>query len=625
MIKYNLRKDNISSRLFISQRNAILFHQKPFPSLEAEPISPEKKDGLTMASQSTKAYTNEKLLIDDGCKSMGVQTDYREEWTQSDPYTPKEVINPKLPKPEVLRLANFKYGKELPPTIKELLLIEEMRERALFDNALPPLSDEIHFSLRRKLMETQEVYEWQKRENEIKKRQNKKLELLDQMLEERERAVEQRDFERISNQKDLMNREKNILIAKLQSKNIQALRKLSRIEQNFVAIAEKPSRSDKYSNFGSSIYAPLLRDGSSVETLIEKIKEIPKPMTSYQLFLKFKDSIEHENIYPNKPSLEDVLKRSSLNLTKIQRNHLSNLTAAREAMEDKINMKYSRVGEGLYEINIQNVIPRPDTPYLEERDELCHYPHQEVNMDKTRLTVEEDRLKSLAQKNLLAGLLQRLLRGRAVQNLMFEGKEKRLALIDELLIVANTEDKGVGEEEEILKREKEQERIKTIAEQGRGKYLSAALDLLNQELLREIEENNLAEFAQMAEEDRRRREVTETGRRQAELIIKVREEKLFKESLNICQETANNFLNDIFSRSSSFLAQDQATTLTKIREQKFNNYVNKNNENLEVLVRDFLQGYLIPNIDRDKLRRITRENDMKNFNKLFQNSNSFNN
>jgi len=35
-------------------------------------------------------------------------------------------------------------------------------------------------------------------------------------------------------------------------------------------------------------------------------------------------------------------------------------------------------------------------------------------------------------------LFKRLLRGRAIQNKMFEGKEKRLALIDELLTVAAT-------------------------------------------------------------------------------------------------------------------------------------------------------------------------------------------
>ena len=35
--------------------------------------------------------------------------------------------------------------------------------------ALPPISDESSFNLRRKLMEEQELREWTKKENEIKK------------------------------------------------------------------------------------------------------------------------------------------------------------------------------------------------------------------------------------------------------------------------------------------------------------------------------------------------------------------------------------------------------------------------------------------------------------------------
>lgn len=67
--------------------------------------------------------------------------------------------------------------------------------------------------------------------------------------------------------------------------------------------------------------------------------------------------------------------------------------------------KFSRGGEGLYEINIQNVVPRPDTPYYEEREDLVNYPHQEVNMDKARLMAEEERLYNIALRHKLASLL----------------------------------------------------------------------------------------------------------------------------------------------------------------------------------------------------------------------------
>lgn len=47
-------------------------------------------------------------------------------------------------------------------------------------------------------------------------------------------------------------------------------------------------------------------------------------------------------------------------------------------------------------------------------------------------TVEKDSIK----REVAVLFLQRILRGRAQQNIMYEGKEKRLALIEELLIVA---------------------------------------------------------------------------------------------------------------------------------------------------------------------------------------------
>jgi len=53
-----------------------------------------------------------------------------------------------------------------------------MREKRAFENALPPTSDEACFTLRRKLVEELEVREWNKREEDIKRRQNDKLNLL---------------------------------------------------------------------------------------------------------------------------------------------------------------------------------------------------------------------------------------------------------------------------------------------------------------------------------------------------------------------------------------------------------------------------------------------------------------
>jgi len=81
-------------------------------------------------------------------------------------------------------------------------------------------------------------------------------------------------------------------------------------------------------------------------------------------------------------------------------------------------------------------------------------------------------------------LLQRLLRGRANQNLMYEGKEKRLALIEELLIVSNV--KPLPEEaiEERLLEVHEQRLQDAIVESIQGEVMARAYDMLSKELIR---------------------------------------------------------------------------------------------------------------------------------------------
>lgn len=60
----------------------------------------------------------------------------------------------------------------------EMELIESMREKRAFEQALPPTSDEACFVLRWKLMEDQEFWEWSKWEEDIKWIQNEWLNLL---------------------------------------------------------------------------------------------------------------------------------------------------------------------------------------------------------------------------------------------------------------------------------------------------------------------------------------------------------------------------------------------------------------------------------------------------------------
>ena len=80
---------------------------------------------------------------------------YRESQTQTDPFTPDYIIE-RGQTPEVLTIEHLKFGSGLPASMAEMELIENMREKRAFEQALPPTSDEACFILRRRLMEDQE-------------------------------------------------------------------------------------------------------------------------------------------------------------------------------------------------------------------------------------------------------------------------------------------------------------------------------------------------------------------------------------------------------------------------------------------------------------------------------------
>lgn len=118
---------------------------------------------------------------------------------------------------------------------------------------------------------------------------------------------------------------------------------------------------------------------------------------------------------------------------------------------------------------------------------------------------------------------------------MFDGKEKRLALIAELLIVANTE-KIDKEEERILIQSKEAELEQAALQNGIvGKLIENRMIRNNHHKVKEI--YGMIEFMKNAENERKLRENRETGTRQAEQVIKNREEKLYREVTQVHQNT----------------------------------------------------------------------------------------
>lgn len=133
---------------------------------------------------------------------------------------------------------------------------------------------------------------------------------------------------------------------------------------------------------------------------------------------------------------------------------------------------------------------RPNTPV-----------HKGADHKKDRATLEMEDKKRRA-----IILLQRLIRGRAQQNMMFEGKEKRLDLITELRATEEWKAQSeLPEERELLAAY--QERIKDgVAEALQSSIISKTMDSLAKELVRLKQERHIAAMVRLAEDDRRERE-----------------------------------------------------------------------------------------------------------------------
>ena len=81
-------------------------------------------------------------------------------------------------------------------------------------------------------------------------------------------------------------------------------------------------------------------------------------------------------------------------------------------------------------------------------------------------------------------LLQRLIRGRAIQNMMFEGKEKRLDLITELRATEEWKEQSGNQEERNLIESYQDRVIDGTIEGLQADIISKTMDNLSKELVR---------------------------------------------------------------------------------------------------------------------------------------------
>lgn len=108
-------------------------------------------------------------VLENTSRSIGIQTDYRDSETQTDPYSPViefEKID-KNEKTELLTLQQLTYGNGLPATDREIVRIIRAKERREESVLLPPIIDEETANIHKNFLVEQEKKDFKIREDEL--------------------------------------------------------------------------------------------------------------------------------------------------------------------------------------------------------------------------------------------------------------------------------------------------------------------------------------------------------------------------------------------------------------------------------------------------------------------------
>ncbi|XP_043986908.1 cilia- and flagella-associated protein 91 isoform X2 [Gambusia affinis] len=510
-------------------------------------------------------------------RSLGVQTDFRESETQTDPYSPEYVVQRGMTPTELLQLATLTWGHGLPAGLAEVEMIERAREKRIWETTLPPRHDLNQIDKRRRMMEEMEAKEWAFRESEIEKVQVTRLAVLEELLRQRDEAQKDTAYDRLTQLYAKHLKDRELRLEKSHHAYIRSIRKLETKRKN---VEGKLQRRDIVDDF---------------QTHNDKF-----PYGNMKMF-----NSDYINTYKGLQELETGLEASLKQVKKQWRDIKSKKkTPAQIAVELLEDYRAVRDEEGK-EIAVK--VPR--FPFRKEKP----LPTPPVT-PAVEIPSEEDENTELA-----VIFLQKLLRGRSIQFEIFKGKENQLELIRELRKVHALQARGQqlqkAEKDHILmlKRERDQQMEKAATREARqaaviGVDLAQVFFILSQELIHLQEERRVHAFMLLAERERRRREAEESGRRQVEERRRQERDEIFREIVQVHQESVDMYLEDMILRNVDYLAEQQAREDIHKKAQQLNDIAYAMEESMdkyqpEEIVSELVYSFLIPEIEKMRVRR----------------------
>ncbi|XP_026151507.1 cilia- and flagella-associated protein 91 [Mastacembelus armatus] len=507
-------------------------------------------------------------------RTVAVQTDYRESETQTDPYSPEYVIKPGTSPSELLQLAVLTWGHGLPAGQAEVEMIQRARAKRVWEASLPPLDDLNQLDKRRRMMEEMEAKEWAFREGEIQKLQEARLAVLKDLLRQRDKSQNEIKTQRLNQIFSKQQKDKDTKLHKSHNDYVRSLRKLEAKRRNleekldrhgFVKYCSKTNISQTHRKMSNNEFKSHYLD------TYEGLLEIEAGLFTSELNPRVKTP------KPKGPASRAV-------------ELLKKYEVLRDEMNQQLTEKSLR-----FLVKKEKPVPRPVTPTLEEPPE---------GEEEIELAVIH---------------LQKLLRGRSIQYKMFKNKENYLELIQELRTVhaLQKEEQELKKADKVLVTTLKQQRDKNIHKTSQeeasqvgvvGAELEYLFDTLSKELIRLQDERRIHAFTLLAERDRRLREAEESGRRQVEERRRREEDEIFRQVVQIHQETVDLYLEDIIMGTLEQTAYQQARDEIHRIAKEVNDIAyameeRRNNLQSEEIVSELVYSFLIPEVEKISIRQ----------------------
>ncbi|KAG7201665.1 hypothetical protein KM043_004395 [Ampulex compressa] len=528
--------------------------------------------------------------------TIATQTDYRESETQTSPWEPPYRIRPGH-NPEILAIAHLVWNHGLPAGIHEVEIINRMRMRKAWEDILPPMDTPANIKMRTSIISALEIDEWAYRESEIQAVMDYRLKLMHEITETRECEQYKKISGRFSRLRDNL--------CKRREKQVEGIRHTLRRELRKLQKKHKDKRQykkrdivEEYADPASEVYAPQMRFGEHPKRRHEMLQ---KALLKETLV----DSAENVDTLP---SLLPMYK--DLKTMKAKANPTDLCIRETRWTEEKLKQLHF----DLKAIRLK-LIPTQTTSLMKRKYKLPVLPST-----PHRLNTEHP---MKAKMDHFSVLLQKLVRGRAIQCIMFEGRNRYRELIEELQSTHALEAQGKKarqkEKMQMTKlqqlqndRSMQEDRLCEILNSLEGSTISGMLDFLSKKLIRLQEERKIHAFALLAEQERCMREAAEAGRRQMEFNRRREFDEMFRQIVKINQDSVECYLEDIIKEGVECVSDEAAKKYILELSEKVDiasKYAEDNATELEQeeMIADMIYNFVLPEVDKQAVRKKIRE------------------